>query len=179
MLRVLAIDPGMKHTGVALVDELGVSCATTIGYTQPVYTDRDLMCERCRSITERLRDLLTEWPHDVVVLEQFDIHFEGKGKAMTATQGIFLESWLLGNLLDDEPEVHLQTPLEVFSPNLERSIYWYLGTRKKKAKTKEDELRALAEFMPGGYNCHGERDQIQAAAHGLKYVYDHHRLFEI
>lgn len=178
MIRVLAIDPGMRHTGVALVDDRGVSCACKLAYTVPVGTDRTLMQARCDSICERLDLLCSTWKHDVIVMEQFDIRADVKSNALAATQGIFLEGWLAHFLIEERGEqLHMQTPLEVFSPKLDYSIYWYLGAGKLKDKAKEDELRALAALMPGGENCHGDRDQIQAAAHGLKYVYDHKRLF--
>lgn len=178
MLRVLAIDPGMKHTGVALVDERGVSCATTLAYKAPVGTDRDKMRERTEDICAKLDELLTAWKHDIVVMEQFDLFSEGKSNATAVTQGIFLEGWLTCFLaVDRGEELHKQVPAAVFSPFLDFSIYWYLGANKPKGLVKEEELRRLAELMPGGENCHGARDQIQAAAHGLKYIYDHERLF--
>ena len=179
MMRVLAIDPGMKHTGVALVNEVGVVCACTLAYAKPVKTDRAAMMERCESICERLGWLLGSWEHDVVVVEQFDLRHDFQANAMSATQGIWLEGWLLRYLCEDMgEEVHLQTPLETFSPRLDYSIWWYLGANKPKGMEKEDELRYLARHMPGGENCHGARDQIQAAAHGLKYILDHERLFD-
>ena len=178
MLRVLAIDPGMRHTGVALVDERGVSCACTLAYTKPVHTDRALMRARCDDICGRLDLLLATWTHDVVVLETFDIRSDVKSNATAATQGIYLEGWLTHFLVEERGElVHLQTPMETFSPRLDYSIYWYLGANKLHGLEKEEELRRLAALMPGGDKCHGERDQIQAAAHGLKYIYDHERLF--
>ena len=180
MIRVLAIDPGMKHTGVALVDEHGVSCATTLAYTAAVNTDRARMRARCDDICQRLDDLLATWHHDVVVMEQFDIRADVRSNAIAATQGIYLEGWLTHFLVEARGEiVHLQTPLEVFSPKLDYSIYWYLGANKIRGLDKEEELRKLAELMPGGVNCHGARDQIQAAAHGIKYIYDHQRLFDL
>ncbi|MBQ6524906.1 MAG: hypothetical protein IJI12_09675 [Atopobiaceae bacterium] len=188
MMRVLAIDPGMKHTGVALVDERGVVRACTLDSTKykPVKTSRPAMIERGKNLCTQLGTLLTCWEHDVVVVEQFDLHFNDDGtprkgisNAMSATQGIWFEGWLLHYLcVDMEEDVHPQTPTEVFSPRLTYSIWWYLGANKPRGLEKEDELRYLARHMPGGENCHGARDQIQAAAHGIKYILDHERLFD-
>lgn len=71
MLRVLAIDPGVNHVGVVLIDEYGVSCAMTLAFKGAVKGNYLAVAERCREIAAAITPLLVEWKHDVTVMESW------------------------------------------------------------------------------------------------------------
>ena len=177
MIRVLAIDPGTRNTGVALVDERGVSCAARIRFSEPLGTDNAAIIARSGELAERLQPILDAWRHDVVVLEGYTPWSYGDGNAAATTQLLILVGWLSCHLKAEN--LHIQYSDDVLAPSREHSIFWHLGInpRATKGMDKVARLRLLEGYLPGGEKCKGDKDMIAAAAHGLWYVREHERLF--
>lgn len=175
MLRVLAIDPGTRHTGLALVDEYGISCAQTIqGRGGSLGTDNALIIERCEQIADEVERLCLCWPHDVVVLEGYEPFVrDGRVNAGSALQTPMLVSYIAAKLRGEN--IHLQYSREVLRHA--GGIYALYGI-KAKGREPEECRKALMEKVAGGSKCHTDHERA-AAAHALWYIAEHQRLFDI
>lgn len=174
MIRVFAIDPGTKHTGVALVDEYGVSCAQTLRFADTLGTDNAAIFDRASEIAERLQPLLDAWRHDVVVIEGYEPFVRnGRVNAAAATQVPILVGYLARFLKDEN--LHPQTSREVLNPVGRESIYWHYGVNTRGHGPEECRKMLMAK-VPGGTKCRTDHERA-AAAHALWYIAEHQRLF--
>lgn len=176
MKRVLAIDPGTRHTGLALVDEHGVSCAQTVSFPgKSLGTDNAAIIERCELIAQAVKRIAWSWPHDIIVMEGYEpFVVNGRVNAAAAVQCPFLVGYIAKELHDDEV-VHIQYSREVLRPV--GGIYALYGI-KAKGMEPEEARKKLMEKVPGGYKCHTDHERA-AAAHALWWLHEDARLFEI
>lgn len=173
MLRVLAIDPGCRHTGLALVDEYGISCTQTIpGRGGALGTDNSAIIQRSREIADEVERLTLCWPHDVVVIEGYEpFMLNGRGNAASAVQ----IPTLFGAICDRLRHEVLHPQLSSVVLRHQGGIYSLYGIRAK-GKRPEDARKELMEKVPGGSKCKTDHERA-AAAHALWYLNEEARLF--
>lgn len=175
MLRVLAIDPGTSHTGLALVDEYGINCAQTIhGRGGSLGTDNALIIERCEQIADEVERLCISWPHDVVVIEGYEpfVH-QGRVNAQAATQTPILVGAICDRLRHEN--LHPQYSSVVLRQS--GGVYGLYGIRAKGMDAKLARVK-LMEKVAGGTKCRTDHERA-AAAHALWYLAEEARLFDI
>lgn len=164
MIRVLAIDPGTTHTGVALVDERGVSCAQTLRFPDMRTVDNAAIFDRAQAIAERLEPILTAWRHDVVVLEGYQ-YFGSISSAYSATQTPILVGYLARFLKGEN--LQPQHSPELFNKNRAGNVWRRYGVNPD--GTTEQRLRELMRKIPGGDKAKDEH-QRAAVAHAVFYI---------
>ena len=175
MTRVLAIDPGTRSTGVALVDDRGVLWTKTISFKEPCGTDNEAIFRRASEIVEALLLSVDFKDCDVVVMEGYEPFVtNGRVNATAATQLPILVGWL-GYFLQDAPVLHVQYSREVLG-NAKSSIYgiYHIATKNK---TPEQCRLDLMARVPGGELCRTDHERA-AAAHALWYLHEDMRLFD-
>ncbi len=170
MIRVLAIDPGTTYTGVALVDERGVSCCQTIKFLQPCGLDNAAIFDRAEQIAERLAPILATWKHDVVVMEGWK-YYGSIANENSATQTPILVGWLARELRGEN--LHPQSSSQVFNKKDPGNIYRPFGIDLDKPNEKR--LADLMRKIPDGEKAKDEH-QRSAVAHAVYYIREHNRL---
>lgn len=170
MIRVFAIDPGTDHTGVALVDDHGVSCCQTIRFLEPCGRDNRAIIRRAGEIAKRLEPLLAAWRHDVVVMEGWE-YYPSQNNANSATQTPVLVGYLASFLQDEN--LHPQTSAEVFNRYRKTNVYSTYGVST--ADPNDKRLRELMRRIPDGQKAKDEH-QRAAVAHAVYYIREHERL---
>ena len=172
MKRVLAIDPGTRKTGVALLDEHGVSCAATLRFPDACGEDVYSLVARVAEIGDRLMDLLTAWGHDVVVVEAFTTFAGSQARANAWTWQTPHLVGYLQHFLETEDAgtpVIWQTSSQVY--RFGSGLYGLMRLPKGYgAKGMAPKARvAIMEKFPGGDKCRSD-DTRSAACHGIYYL---------
>ena len=159
MTRIIAIDPGVEHTGLVYMDEREIFCCKTLTHRDSIaqdgftkagkprrLVDQRKLAARARSIACAVRDFVAANPHDAVVVEGFQQFTTGN----RANADTFKTPYLCGYIareLDGE-NVIVQTSTEVL-----RGI----------------DRAATVNAYPGGRGC--TNDHVRAAAcHGIYYL---------
>ena len=152
MTRVLAIDPGIGHTGVVLFDEYGISLVKTISFREPVNGDCRAVAQRCRDIRDALAPLLAEWEHDVTVMEGWTF----MGKRSNASS-IWETPWASG---------YLQCLIEEADG---RNITLQTSPESLRGTGNKAERKIWIKRIPG-WNKLTNEHTISAAIHGWRYI---------
>ena len=172
MLRVLAIDPGTRKTGVCLLDEYGISCAATLRFPDACGEDVYSLVARVAEIGDRLYDLLTAWEHDVVVVEAFTTFAGSQTRANAWTwQTPHLVGYLQHFLEteDGDKPVIWQTSSQVYRFGSGLYGMYRLPKGYGAAGMAPKARVAILERVNGGDKCRSD-DTRSAACHGLYYL---------
>ncbi len=151
-MRLVAIDPGTRNTGLVWMSESRVLDAATIGFAESCGQDNVALLRRCRAITARLAAWMAERPHDVTVLEGFT-SFGGRHQGACVFQTPFLVGYLLGALPSER--FAIQTSADVLNPSRRGNCAWV-----KRRTAAGDEV------MPGALQCTNDHER-SALAHGM------------
>lgn len=153
-MAVVAIDPGMRHTGLVHMEGWHVLDAKTIAFRKGVGQDNLLARERAGEIAQEVTAWLASHDHACVVLEGFTGFTSRQG--VYAWQTPFLVGYLLRELATES--VALQTSRQVLNPRSTGNVARYAN--------------AMAEgrdpFESGGKLITNEHLR-SAAAHGIYY----------
>ena len=170
MIRVLAIDPGTRDTGVVLMDEKGISCAQTIHFNDACGNDCHAVAFRARQLRDRLAPIVTLWKHDVIVMESWTSFSEKTGRANSATWQTPYAIGYLQCLVEelDGKDMVPQTSTEVFGVRRVKSFCYGAHSQDEVEAMK----RAAAKKIQGGQKLTNEHLR-SAALHGLYYLKYH------
>lgn len=151
-MRLVAIDPGTRNTGLVWMSESRVLDAETVSFSEACGQDQDALRTRCRAITSRVAAWMAERPHDLAVIEGFTGFASGRRGAF-AFQTPFLVGYLIAALPSERFE--LQTSADVLNPSRRGNCAW--------AKRR---TAAGDEVMPGALQCTNDHER-SALAHGM------------
>ncbi len=151
-MRLVAIDPGTRNTGLVWMSERRVLDAATVSFSESCGQDQDALRTRCRAITSRVAAWMAERPHDLAVIEGFT-GFSGRRRGAFAFQTPFLVGYMLGALPSERFE--LQTSASVLNPRTPGNLAWV-----------KREAAAGTEVMPGSLACTNDHER-SALAHGM------------
>ena len=117
-MRVIAIDPCMRFTGVVYMDERRVICCKTIRFLDPLRQDQESMRIRAHSIASQIKNWIADKPYDAIVIEGFNY------QKRHINASIFQTPYLCGFLASEFGDVNLtmQTSSQVLNTNAPRNV---------------------------------------------------------
>lgn len=81
-MRIIAIDPGIAHTGLVYMDEHEIFAACTLKTSKPKNSDITEVHERLHTLEAELLAWIANKPHEVVVIEDF-VYYGSRNNCFT------------------------------------------------------------------------------------------------
>lgn len=144
---IVAVDPGVRNTGVVVWDGGRVIRAYTITYKEPVATQYEI-ARMANRIISQLDE--TAWLADCMVIEGF----EYLGGAFHASS--LKTAFLVGALMGHYPGAVWQTSAQVLNPHRKRNTAY---------------IKEHPETVPGGEKCTNDHER-SALAHLVYHLND-------
>lgn len=121
-MRIVAIDPGVRNTGIVYMDETHIIRAKSLSFKDGVGIDNAALDWRCEEIWRALDFFLLQYPHDVVVVEGFTPFPGMKAARSTSHQTPWLIGYMLHGFHRQEHYYVIQTSKQVLNPRTEGNL---------------------------------------------------------
>lgn len=169
-MNIIAIDPGMRNTGIVYMSELSIVCSKTISGPS-VKNDNYKSIERAERITQQILVFMADKPHETVVIEGYAGGFAGRQNAYSH-QTPFLFGYIIRALQSASEPYVVQLSSEVLNPRSKRSVISYEDAYPNKNRSK---VNALERSGWRGVETLKSDHTRAAALHGIYYYHGKER----